>query len=81
VISREWLHKGGEVYERRERIDAHAVCPRCGQEVELIADTEEWKRSYSGRWRHSSYGPALGECCGQLIVDSFDGCKVYELSA
>lgn len=68
-----------EGYERRERVGAIAECPDCGNEVALVQETEEWTQRKDGRWRHSSYGPAMGTCCGNLIVDSFEGCEVYRL--
>ena len=58
--------------------EAEAVCPRCGQDVECEAETEEWvlKRS---RWHHNLYGPAEGVCCGLLLFDYYDGARAIEL--
>lgn len=66
-------------HERRERLDAIVECPRCGEELGLIADTEAWTKGRDGRWEHSEYGPAMGVCCGLLFADSWDGCRTYEL--
>ncbi len=68
-------------YERRERLDAIADCPRCGKEVECWAETEEWTQN-GDEWRHSEYGGAMGTCedCGLLIADTIsDGFQVFDL--
>ncbi len=69
-----------EGYEVRERLEGIAQCPTCGKDVELWSDTEEWVQTKAGKWIHSQYGPAQGVCCHNLIVDSFDGCFVYDLT-
>ena len=75
-----------EGYERRERLDAIADCPRCGQEVECWAETDEWRRhgnGSSGLWVHSEYGGAMGVCetCNLLIAEFPDGrMKAFDLS-
>lgn len=70
-------------HERRTRVGAIAHCPRCNSEIELTQETEAWVMDdpVKGQWRHSEYGPCQGVCelCELLIVDSFDGCKVYDL--
>jgi len=67
-------------HERRERVDAIVECPVCGNEVALWSDTEEWKRGDDLRWHHSRYaGCAMGECCGKILVDTFDGSFVLDL--
>jgi hypothetical protein len=65
---------------RLRRLGCIADCPRCNAEMELWQDTEEWTEN-GGEWQHSGYGPCMGVCeaCHLLIVDSWDGCKVYEL--
>jgi hypothetical protein len=71
-----------EGFERRERVGALADCPQCGAEIGLMQQTEEWSETPDGRWQHSGWGPAMGVCekCGLLIVDSWDGCEVYDLN-
>lgn len=67
-------------HERRERVDAIAECPTCGKEVELLADTEEWRQGEDHRWHHSEYaGCAMGECCGMVLIDTYDGAFVLNL--
>ncbi len=68
-------------HERRQKRMGVVACPVCRSTVDLIADTEEWTQGDDGRWQHNQYGPAQGVCCDRLIVDSFDGCKVYDLRA
>jgi hypothetical protein len=82
-------------HERRERLEFVGDCPKCGRRVEGWAETEEWTASYGeatgndwglvmqekpARWKHESYGPAAGVCCGLLFVDTFEGMKTYRLS-
>jgi hypothetical protein len=76
IVSVTWDADG---YERRERVEAIAECPTCGRDVELVADTEAWQFR-GGRWRHTEYGPATGECCDLVIVDSFDRCIVLDFT-
>ena len=68
-------------YERKERHVGLAECPGCGARIGLVDETEEWTQGRDGRRDHKSYGPAQGVCnaCYLLIVDSFDGCRVYKL--
>ena len=73
-------HDDGRPRERRERVAGHAVCPQCESLIELTDDTEAWTLDEDARvWRHSEYGPACGVCCDNLIVDSFEGARVYRL--
>jgi hypothetical protein len=59
-------------FERREMVDTIVLCPTCGAEVALWADTEEWSKGRDGRWHHQEYsGCATGECCGRVIVSVF----------
>lgn len=67
--------------QRKEAVLGTADCPACGNEVELFAETEVWHEAPGGRWVHAEYGPAMGVCCGKLIVDGFDDCRVYDLPA
>lgn len=80
VIRREWTKDEEQsLVEHREIVAAIAVCPECESKVELLADTDGWEQR-DGRWRHLSYGPAMGECCNSLITDDdCDGCRVWEL--
>jgi hypothetical protein len=64
----------------KEKVFGIAACPVCGEDVELVAETEVWVQGDDGRWVHSGYGPAQGVCCDRLVVDSWDGCSVYDLS-
>lgn len=61
--------------EQRERLDAIAECPECGQEVECWASTEAWTQDRSGRWVHTEYGGAVGFCeaCHLVIADCLSG--------
>lgn len=66
-------------YECRRELQAKAECPRCGKEVDLWAETEEWFER-DGFWLHSSYGPAVGDiCCNLAIVSDFNGDHVFDL--
>ena len=83
LLTLEWVQEIGEhAKERRERIEAIAECPRCGKDVACVAETDGWvqERSADGRlrWHHESYGPAVGECCGLLIADWWEGTFAYE---
>lgn len=83
-MSEEWAwektHLDAEKYERREACFALVECPRCGVDLELVAETESWtKDDEAGVWLHESYGPAMGVCCGTLFVDSWDGMSAYKL--
>lgn len=66
-------------HERRDRLDAECDCNICGQRVELWSDTEEWRQNDDGTWRHLSYGPAQGCCCGLAYINTFDGAFVLDL--
>lgn len=68
-----------EGYERRDRLEVECECNICGGRVELWSDTEAWTMLPDGKWRHDEYGPAQGECCGLVYVDTFDGCFVLDL--
>ena len=82
VLSRKWWteDKDGR-WEHRESTLASAECPRCRQAVELTAETDGWVEHQRGsrEWRHDGYGPAMGECCGLLIADWWEGTFSYEL--
>lgn len=67
-------------YQCQRELQAQAECPRCGQEVDLWADTEEWFER-DGFWLHSNYGPALGECCNLVICSDYNGENVFDLGA
>lgn len=69
-----------EGHERRERLEAICECNKCGADVELWADTEEWTRMKDGRWRHAFYGGAMGMCCDTLYADCLsDGYRAFDL--
>jgi hypothetical protein len=78
-----WVKDHGfdsENHQRKEACLGLADCPTCGKEIELVADTESWTfDDMSGKWLHQDYSPAIGACCGNLIVDSFEGCCIYSL--
>lgn len=93
-VIREGFDRDG--YERRERLEAVAVCPKCGADVPMWAETDEWTRVQDGNvpathngtrwtagrgWVHSGYGPPTGFCCGLLFVDEFGRGKVLDLEA
>lgn len=79
LLTLEWLQEPGEhPKERRVLIDAIAECPKCGELVELVAETTAWvqERDADGRyrWRHEDYGPTTGICCDLLLhADNWDG--------
>lgn len=53
-------------------------CHKCGKEVELTYETEEWEQ-HGRTWKHSSYGPGVGYCenCHIIFCDSWDGLTAY----
>ena len=60
-------------YEKRREVTATVIC-KCGKEVELEAETDEWIEADDGTWEHSGFGPASGECdCGRIYVETFEG--------
>jgi len=66
--------------EVRRRPTAVVQCPRCGKQVTLIAETEEWVESRGGIWKHSGYGPGCGDCCGLAFLDSpWDGIMTFQI--
>lgn len=66
--------------EIRTRPEAIVQCPRCGKKVTLIAETEEWTEGRDGVWKHYSYGPGVGECCGVAFLDDpWGGLKAFKL--
>lgn len=68
-------------YPHFERLAAIAECPACGDRVECWQETEEWTEDAKGKMQHSGWGPAMGVCeaCSLLIMDSWDGCEVYDM--
>jgi hypothetical protein len=60
------------------RLEASSECPTCGNEVLLFSDPHEWQRTRRRRWKVTGYGPATGDCCDNLIVDDFNGCRVLQ---
>lgn len=68
--------------EVRTKPSAVTQCPKCGKKVTLIEETEEWTQRRDGSWRHFSYGPGTGECCGLAFLDDpWEGLKVFCLEA
>lgn len=66
-------------YERRRKVTAICECPTCGNEVSMWSETEEWHQQPDGRWHHSHYDAcSTGECCGQVIIDTWEGCFVMK---
>ena len=71
-------------HEQREACLAIAECPVCGQDVELIAETDEWVRGIVDSrlvWKHAGYGPSTAEHCGKLIADWWEGTFTFDLLA
>jgi hypothetical protein len=67
-------------YQQKYVMAGIATCPTCDKDVELVAETEEWSEDdKTGRWLHSSYGPGMGFCCGNLVVDTHEGTFCYQL--
>lgn len=82
-VAIEWkTDPDGRVMEHRTEVMAEAECERCGQVVELEAETDTWTLDESdGRWHHEGYGPAHGVCCNLLIASWWEGTYVYDLEA
>ena len=74
--------EGGRVTAAREirkRPCAEVICPRCGEKVVLIQETEEWYQQ-DGQWVHSDYGPGVADCCGLIFLDDpWGGLKAFEM--
>lgn len=67
-------------HERRRQVTAICECPTCGEEVAMWSETEEWCKGKDGRWNHLNYdGCSTGECCGKVLIDTFDGSYVLEI--
>lgn len=60
-------------WPRREQLQAIGECPRCGQQVELWAETEVWEEDPELAIVATGYGPPMGACCGLLFVIQPDG--------
>lgn len=78
-------HEPTGIYEVRRTVTAMVECPRCGVSVNCEAETEDWTEVTSREpdgpekhWRHAGYGPGTGECCGQILVVSWDCTYVLE---
>lgn len=66
--------------ERRRKVTAICDCPTCGQEVSLWSETDEWTKRQDGKWHHIGYDAcSMGECCGNVLIDTFDGAMVIDL--
>lgn len=81
AITRKWETTDDEgTWRHRERVGAIAECPKCGEDVELVQETEEWQETREGSrvYRHAGYGPSMGECCDLLFADWWDGCFTFE---
>jgi hypothetical protein len=87
LIPSEWRRDAAKTgpswgwYEHRASVFAIAVCPECGDEVPLAAETDQWVLRAPGIWQHDGYGPAVGFHCGYLIADWYEGTFVYEAPA
>lgn len=75
AVSDDWEKVRVDVSGRecREALAGTVECLKCGKDVELVAETEEWVRADDGTWRHSRYGGAMGVCCGLLYAEQPDG--------
>ena len=76
IVRRAWTEDAGGLWEHRERLGSVAVCPKCGQEVDCLADTDQWTEDEHCPhiWRHDGYGPDMGECCDLLLAETdFEG--------
>jgi len=74
----------GSLRERRTRTEAEVVCPGCFAAVELDAETFEWRLStVDGKlaWKHTLYGPPIGECvpCALAFCDTGDRVEASSL--
>lgn len=78
AVSIRWVREKDGLYEQRRKVVAVVECPRCGADVDLKGETEEWHLK-SNRWHHTCYGPGQGEHCGLLLVDTFEGAFAYKL--
>lgn len=54
------------------------VCPRCGAEVTLVEDVEEWDPATG---EILGWGPALGFHCGMLLAAWWEGAFAFDLEA
>lgn len=85
VTRRGWTEDKDGLWEHRERLGTIAECPKCGRDVECLADTDQWTEQKEGSriWRHDGYGPDMGECCGLLLAetDPAGGFGVFEVPA
>lgn len=66
-------------YEIRREVVATVAC-KCGREVELEAETDEWyHEEVDNTWRHLGFGPAQVECeCERIYVDYWEGTFMIE---
>jgi hypothetical protein len=69
----------GSEWEERTEVQGEVECQRCGEVLELVAETESHCEGGDGRWHHDQYGPAQAVCCGLLYADWWEGCFVYRL--
>ena len=70
------LEKDCELHYERKKETETIECHKCGAEIEIIYETEEWEQDEeSGDWKHSGFGPGVGYCehCKIIFCDSFDG--------
>jgi hypothetical protein len=61
------------------RLVGVAECDRCGADVELWADAEEWQQQDDGSWKVTGFGPGQGVCCDLLYADWWEGTFVFDL--
>lgn len=60
------------------RENGSAECPRCGGEVKLFEDVEEYEVDTG---RITCWGPGTAECCGLALIVTYDGAFAVELGA
>lgn len=58
--------------------DGVCECIKCGHDVMMLADPDEWQRRRDGRWKVTGYWPATGVCCDHLYADDFERTRVFD---
>lgn len=79
-MKRVWHLQRDGAYEVRSKTLAVVECPQCGEEVDLVGETDEWIQTSRRRWEHEGYACATGVHCGLLLVDDpWDGARAFYL--
>jgi hypothetical protein len=77
VTRKAWTEDDTGLWEHREIVAALTDCPECGKTIECLADTDGWEETFhdSRVFRHTSFGPPMGECsaCEVLLAETEPG--------